>query len=725
MAEELIVGGAGEIVNRLISLAFDEIGLVLGVKEEVQNLRSVLSNIQVVMQDAEEQQVKLGTLRVWLKELKHVAYDAEDVLDEIAYEELRQTIIIKNKGCNFIPSLINRVALRFKIAHQIKDINARLAGIDKRKNQFKLQVKQNASSTSDTVHNDRETTAFVDDSTVVGRKSDKENIVRMLTKHESTDQEITSVIAISGLGGLGKTTLAQLAYKDDVVQKHFDLSVWICVSENFDSTNLFTQILEQIPGSTKPQSSTKQVLLNDLEKQLKEKKLLLVLDDVWTEHEEQEKWEEFALPLKKFGATGSKIIVTCRSHDVVKTVGAQDSEYKLEVLSEDYCWNIIQMRAFGPGGLEKTSKLEEIGKQISKKCGGVPLAAKMIGSLLQSKEGEWEWLAVQNDEIWNLEGENIMKVLKLSYDDLSPALKSCFSYCAIFPKDYWISRELLIQLWMAQGLLGATSSTKEASIMENMGKAYFNKLYSKSFFQEAQMDKFGEVTHFKMHDLVQDLAQFICKPECLIMGESSGTSEDRSKCRHASLISPTPVETLKEAKKVRTIIRFEGTPLMTRASTFFDFKLLRVLDLSYGECSNFPSSSRCKLKHLRYLDLSYTNIKSLPTWVTKLHHLQTLRLIKCGKLTKLTEDLKNLKKLRHLHIDEYEKWKKMPQAIGDLHQLQTLPIFVVSEKNVGRGITTLKNLNNIGGRLDIHCSVSRERSKLSRGSQSKREEKLT
>ncbi|KAK9137570.1 hypothetical protein Sjap_008164 [Stephania japonica] len=533
-----------------------------------------------------------------------------------------------------------------------------------------------------------------------------------------TNQDITSVIAIYGLGGLGKTTLAQLAYNDDAVRKHFDLRVWICVSDNFNTTNLFTQILKKISGGAILESC-KEDLVNDLEKQLKEKKFLLVLDDVWIEQEEQEKWEDFAPPLKNFGATGSKIIVTCRSHNVVLTVRARAEDmYQLKGLSDDECWNIIQRRAFCPGGLMTCSRLEEIGRKISKKCKGVPLVAKVLGGLLYSKK-ETEWLALQRAEIWNSTFEKeenyIIEVLKLSYNSLSPTLKSCFSFCAIFPKDYWISKNLLIQLWMAQGFLEAPATQGE-STMEDKGNTYLNSLYSKSFFQEAQMNKFEEIEYFKMHDLVQDLAQSICKYECQIVGEGNIMREDLSKCRHVSLMSPKKVEALDKAKKLRTFLDLESDfdeELDNEGA--FKFKLLRVLDLRGFKGCNFPSSSHCKLKHLRYLDLSFTSIESLPRWVTRLYHLQTLKLLGCKKLMELPEDLKNLKKLRHLHIDEYAKWKKMPHAIGELHQLQTLPIFVASEKNAGRGITALKNLNNLGGTLDIHCLCRVKEESLAKG----------
>ncbi|KAK9137988.1 hypothetical protein Sjap_008582 [Stephania japonica] len=719
MAEDIIVGGVGEIVNRLISLGFDEIGLLLGVKDEVQNLQGVLNNIQAVLQDAEKKQVERETLRVWLKDLKQVAYDAEDVLDEITYEELRCSI--SSKVSNLFSSS-NPLAMRFKIAHKIKDINKRLGAIDKRKNMFQLvsasgEPDQNDSSDSDQM-NFRETSSLVDDSTVVGREIDKEVIVDKLLNRGSSsntnDQEtmatsITlSIIPIVGLGGLGKTTLAQLVYDYDVVKKHFDLRVWICVSNNFDTMNLFSQILELIPNSAKCESSSKQALQNNLESQLKGKRFLLVLDDVW--NEDSEKWDDFILPFKRFGAAGSKIIITTRSHIVASITGVHDV-FKIQGLSDETCWTLFERRAFMPGGAEKTPKLVEIGMGIVKKyCKGVPLAAKVLGGLMHTKKEESEWLAAQNGEIWSTTSDDenqIMKVLKLSYDNLPLALKSCFSYCAMFPKDYWISRELLVQLWMAQGLLGASTTTPGSKlIMEDKGNTYFNVLYSKSFFQEAKMNKFGQVAHCKMHDFVHDLALSVSQSECQVIEEvDTPTKLQLSNCRHASIVPPTTEESLIGAKKLRTIYYcrpadkyYDFYRGFGRSSMFINFQSLRVLDLrDSGYSKSSPSPSRLNLIHLRYLDLTETRITTLPKWVTRLYYLQTLKLEKCF-LFKV--NLTNLKNLRHLYVDEGAYIRATPKGLGELQFLQTLS-FVDCTEEGGSGITVLENLNDLRGSLKI------------------------
>ncbi|KAK9159854.1 hypothetical protein Syun_006195 [Stephania yunnanensis] len=702
--------GAGEMVNRLLSICFEEIGLVGGVKDEVKKLETVLRVIQAVLHDAERKQGEREVVRQWLHQLKQVAYDAEDVLDEVDYKKLKYSVD------NMTPRWLNpkRGIARLKIAHKIKAINKRLADIYE--NMKLLQLVQleppnnDQSGNSSGFGDNRETASDVNESAVIGRDKDKEKIIKMLINDDDAAAAALSVIAIVGLGGIGKTTLAQLVYNDGAVKKHFELKAWVCVSTKFKVENLFSQILQLInENSTKTESSSKEVLQKELRSQLGGKKFLLVLDDDW--NEDETKWEDFLLPFMTNAAMGSKIIVTTRDRKVASVKGAHHALY-LEGLSGEDCWGLIENQAFKRGGPLKTSRLVEIGREISKKCHGVPLAAKVLGGLLCSiKEGEW-W-GVLKDEIMSLDQRDLIKnVLKLSYDNLSPALQACFSYCAIFPKDYLISTELLIQLWMAQGLLEAPrqqlllkacNSQRKLTLEDAAGTICFDALYSKSFFQEAKMNKYGEVTHCKIHHHLHDLAQSIMDSECQVMGESSIMRRtDLSECRHVSMISLSTIEALDEVKKLRTIFGWESTCKAPRADALFKFKSLRVLDLSGFRGYDFSSTinSFKYLKHLRYLDLSYTSITSLPTWVTGLYHLQTLKLIECHNLTELPEDLMKLKQqLRHLFIDDYKRWKKMPQAIGELHQLQTLPFFVGHE---GVGISVFKNLNELRGALDIH-----------------------
>ncbi|KAK9138808.1 hypothetical protein Sjap_009406 [Stephania japonica] len=218
------------------------------------------------------------------------------------------------------------------MAHEIKAINQELDVIDMRRKMFQLESNNDHSASSGLglgqmiTYFDRETASYVKDSCVIGRDNDKEEIIKMLINGEgsssNTDHDQVStvnnialpVIAIVGLGGLGKTTLAQLVYNNDSVKKHFELKVWICVSTNFETKNFFFQILDQI----NPNNTRSEVLLDELKSQLQQQGTKK--HDDW--NEDQKKWEEFALPLGDFVVAGSKIIITSRDQTVASVRGS-------------------------------------------------------------------------------------------------------------------------------------------------------------------------------------------------------------------------------------------------------------------------------------------------------------------------------------------------------------------------------------------------------------------
>ncbi|RDX64143.1 putative disease resistance protein RGA4, partial [Mucuna pruriens] len=191
------------------------------------------------------------------------------------------------------------------------------------------------------------------------------------------------------------------------------------------------------------------------------------------------------------------------------------------MLSDNDCWELFKQRAFGPNEVEQV-ELMVIGKEIVKKCGGVPLAAKALGGLLRFKREIKEWLYVRESNLWSLpQNENsVMSALRLSYLNLPIKLRQCFAYCAIFPKDEIIRKRYLIELWMANGFI----SSNEILDAEDVGDGAWNELYWRSFFQDTSTDKFGKVITFKMHDLVHDLAQFVAEEVCCITNKDKLTT---------------------------------------------------------------------------------------------------------------------------------------------------------------------------------------------------------
>jgi len=311
----------------------------------------------------------------------------------------------------------------------------------------------------------RQTSSFIAEPQVYGREEDRDRIIDFLLHDVSHDEDL-SVYPITGLGGLGKTTLSQLIFNHERVINHFERRLWVCVSEDFGLKRMTKAIIEAVSGNA-CEDLDLDPLQRKLQDLLQNKKYLLVLDDVWDD--EPEIWQRLKSVLA-CGALGAPILVTTRSAKVAAIMGTV-SPYELSKLSDNDCWRLFKQRAFAADEVEK-EELVVVGKEIVKKCGGVPLAAKVLGSLLRFEREVREWLKVKESNTWGLT-HNIMPALRLSYLNLPINLRQCFAYCAIFPKNERIEKQYLIELWMANGFISCDGKLDA----EDVGDGVWNELY--------------------------------------------------------------------------------------------------------------------------------------------------------------------------------------------------------------------------------------------------------
>ncbi|KAL5538504.1 hypothetical protein UlMin_043900 [Ulmus minor] len=661
------------ILDRLASPILERFGDLWDLKDNIEKLRRTLSMVQALLDDAEKQELTNLAVKVWLCKLKDVTCEAEDLL------------------VDFTSSRSSMPPNAEKVREML--LNLEMIASDG----FRLNLREGSASRSE--WDRRETSSFVIESEVYGRDDDKEKLIELLLSPEANQGEVPCV-TIVGMGGLGKTTLAQLAFNDQRVIQYFDVRSWVFVSDCFDVKRIMVTVIESI-SDDKRSYSNMNALHSALWSLLRKKRYLIVLDDVWTE--DPDDWEKLK-PLLRGGADGSKILITTRSRKVEFMMDSPTFPYYLQGLSDDACWLLFMKRAFRRGEEEKYPALLPIGRQIVRKCGGLALAAKTLGSLLRFKREAREWLFVQDSELWNLSEceSGILPILRLSYLHLPLHLRRCFAFCSIFPRNFEFKKDKLIHLWIAEGLIHSNNG----KLLEDIGNDYFNDLLWISFFEEVKHYGNDVVMGYKIHDVIYDLVRSMTGSEYTVLDCHLSTLGSLKQIRHASVVcdfnSSMIAEELYDAKHLRTLLLFsEGNFGQLSYKLCSSFRYLFVLDMSgsglvkwYGQIS--------LLSCLRFLDLSYTPIERLPPAIQYLP-LQTLNLFNCYALLELP-NLENMRKLRHLnnigcegltgmlskykdhkHITRYscEEVATLEKAFQSLelftgpYELQTLPLFVV------------------------------------------------
>nr|QRD80867.1 Rp1-D21-CM3_2 [Zea mays] len=722
MADFALAGlrwAASPIVNELLTKA--SAYLSLDMVREIQRLEAtVLPQFELVIQAAQKSPHR-GILEAWLRRLKEAYYDAEDLLDEHEYNVLEgkaksgKSLLLGEHGSSSTATTVTKpFHAAMSRARNLLPQNRRLIS---KMNELKaiLTEAQQLRDLLGLPHGNTigwpaaaptsvPTTTSLPTSKVFGRDRDRDRIVDFLLGKTTTAEASSakySGLAIVGLGGMGKSTLAQYVYNDKRIEECFDIRMWVCISRKLDVHRHTREIMESAKKGECPRVDNLDTLQCKLRDILQEsQKFLLVLDDVWFEksHNETE-WELFLAPLVS-KQSGSKVLVTSRSKTLPAAICCeQEHVIHLENMDDTEFLALFKHHAFSGAEIKDQllrTKLEDTAEEIAKRLGQCPLAAKVLGSRLCRKKDIAEWKAAL--KLGDL--SDPFTSLLWSYEKLDPRLQRCFLYCSLFPKGHGYRPEELVHLWVAEGFVGSCNLSRRT--LEEAGMDYFNDMVSGSFFQ-----RYGR--YYVMHDILHDFAESLSREDCFRL-EDDNVTEIPCTVRHLSV----HVQSMQKHKQIicklyhlRTIICID--PLMDGPSDIFDGMLrnqrkLRVLSLSFYNSSKLPESIG-ELKHLRYLNLIRTLVSELPTSLCTLYHLQLLWLN--HMVENLPDKLCNLRKLRHLgayssYANDSVNETPICQIlnIGKLTSLQHIYVFYVQKKQ-GYELRQMKDLNELGGSLIV------------------------
>ncbi|CAL5015591.1 unnamed protein product [Urochloa decumbens] len=660
----IAVSLSAKVAASLSAPAALELSSLFAIRSGVAAAARELELLRAFLRSADSRRSSDALAAAWIDQIRDAAFELEDIADEYSFLSARGFV----RGCA-------NLGAWFALSRRLQRARERLRVLSVAKEEYDILPavasadKSSAVGGSITVITRKvaDTAHFLGKEEIVGFATHRSLLIEWLT--EDVEPRRT-LLAVWGMGGVGKTTLVTNVYKEVAASFYFDCVAWVSVSKNFTTEDLLRRVFKELQrdvrtGAPKDvEEMNYRSLVEALQGILSKKRYLVLLDDVW----DADAWFEIRSAFVENG-TRSRIIITTRSQDVAN-LAKSTRIILLKPLPEKEAWCLFCNTTFREDtDRECPRHLEHWASKILDKCSGLPLAIVSVGNLLTLKEkSEFAWKNVHDSLVWDESTDHgigqVSSILNLSIDDLPYHLKSCFLYCSIYPEDFFVKRKILIRMWVAEGFV----EEKNHATMEDVADDYLNQLAQRSLLQVVVRNEFGRAKRFQIHDLIRELIlSRSAKEGHFVFSKCTVTFEANSDFCH--LIIDRCIRSDLPAPKMVSLRSLHGFKTGLDASLLSRFRLLTVLNLCIT-----------KLKALRHLILFRRDSADF-------------KFMYPGKAVVLPNGMKNLTCLQTLKYIEADE--KTVGSLGSLKQMRSLELSGVHEGNLIHLPSSISKMNHL------------------------------
>ncbi|XP_010449522.1 PREDICTED: probable disease resistance protein At1g59620 isoform X2 [Camelina sativa] len=712
MAETLLSFG----VEKLWDLLVRESQRFQGVEEQFNELKSDLNMLRCFLEDADAKKHTSAMVRNIVIEIKEIVYDAEDIIETfLLKEDLGKRSGIKNSVRNF--------SKRMGLSFDIKAISKRISKVIRDMHSLGIQQvivnDRYIESLQEREREMRQTFPNINESFLVGVEENVKKLVSHLVEDESSQ-----VVSITGMGGIGKTTLARQIFNHATIKSHFVGLAWVCVSQQFIRKHVWQMILRKLRPEYKVLKMPEEELQEKLFQVLETQNALIVLDDIWKE----EDWDRIKpmFPREK----GWKVLLTSRNEGVAFRADPNCYTFKPDFLTLKESWTIFQRIAFSRENNTEYRvddvKMEEVGKEMIKHCGGLPLAVKVLGGLLAAQYTLHEWKRIYENirshivggtTFSDINNSSVYNVLYMSFEELPVYLKHCFLYLAHFPEDHMIDVGNLSYYWAAEGI--SRPRYYDRATIREVGDEYVKELVKRNMVISERDVGTSSFETCHLHDMMREVCLLKAEEENFLQTVlDTSTTNTKSPCKSRRLAiglsrgTYRPVGEMKNPK-LRSLLFMKKLNWTDTRLCFTRLQLMRVLDLSraHFEGGKLPSSIG-KLIHLKYLSLYQAQVSQLPSSMQNLKLLLYLNICAQERCSLYMPNfLKELRELSYLSLP----WRiddDVKIDLGNLENLETLMNFSTKHGRV-RDLHDMTRLRDLSIFIKGGCTVETLSSSLS------------